>query len=171
MNLAPFSINETNQIIPDAYHAANREYYETILNEGFRPSRGQEQWLGDGVYFWESTLPTAHWWGKKNHRSWVIFQAKLKLGRCLNLANRNHCAMLKTAKKLLSERGWKNCPDAAIINFLHDKIEAFDSIRTVFPSQPIFIGSRLVHYNPIICMRELNNIIIYGMCAEGDRND
>lgn len=49
------------------YHGTGRIHGLRILQEGFEPSTGDQQWLGTGIYFWELE-PVAHWWGKKGLR-------------------------------------------------------------------------------------------------------
>ncbi|GHT01995.1 hypothetical protein AGMMS50276_31360 [Synergistales bacterium] len=47
------------------YHGTNRANAETIREkQEFQPSLGDEQWLGDGIYFFED-YKEALLWGKK----------------------------------------------------------------------------------------------------------
>jgi len=54
------------KIIPDAYHGTDFASACNILREKkFRTSTGEHQYLGDGVYFFESSIQEAQNWAKK----------------------------------------------------------------------------------------------------------
>lgn len=40
----------------DGFHGTNLECVDSILNDGFKPSSGNREWLGDGVYFFVEGL-------------------------------------------------------------------------------------------------------------------
>ena len=46
------------------YHSTYTKYYDNILNVGFYESDKEDDWLGRGVYFWD-TIGNANWWKKK----------------------------------------------------------------------------------------------------------
>lgn len=170
MNPATPQVSTTLNVIPDCYHTTTSENFEIIVNDGFILSQGDDQWLGDGVYFWESTLPTARWWAQhKKFSSWVIVKAELHLGICLNLANSEHTDILQNCKKKLEERGYPKCTDAIVINFLAENIQQIDSVRSsfVYQKSPLYTDSRIKPYNPIVCMRNVKNILSYSVQERG----
>lgn len=67
------------------FHGTSQAQAATIVNGAFTPSAGDGEWLGHGVYFWDS--PDAAWlWAEKHHRrSPAVVRATLVLGYCLDL--------------------------------------------------------------------------------------
>lgn len=50
------------------YHATYSKYYANIIKEGFHVSNEDNDWLGRGIYFWDS-MTNANWWQKKLSKS------------------------------------------------------------------------------------------------------
>lgn len=46
------------------YHATFTIYKESIITSGFKVSNNEDDWLGEGVYFWDD-IKNAEWWKKK----------------------------------------------------------------------------------------------------------
>lgn len=53
-----------NTYAETGYHTTLTIYKESILKEGFRPSNKEDDWLGEGVYFWDN-IENAKWWKRK----------------------------------------------------------------------------------------------------------
>ena len=53
---------EYNEI---GYHTTYIIYKDSILKDGFNTSNKNNEWLGEGVYFWDSE-ENAFWWKKKS---------------------------------------------------------------------------------------------------------
>lgn len=74
------------------YHGCNASVADAILNNGVKFSAGQEtwDWLGSGVYFWKEDLSAAKRWAsqqqKKHTGRWVVVEAEIESGLCLDLA-------------------------------------------------------------------------------------
>lgn len=49
------------------YHGTRLEYAQRILDEDFRPSENNWEWLGHGVYFWQDAPERAFAWAKEWH--------------------------------------------------------------------------------------------------------
>lgn len=47
------------------YHATLTKNKESIMNEGFKPSNKDDDWLGEGIYFWDD-IKNAEWWNRKS---------------------------------------------------------------------------------------------------------
>lgn len=53
-----------SQKILTGYHGTTKEKSESILKQGFKISKSQEQkyeWLGDGIYFWDDIFYAVQW--------------------------------------------------------------------------------------------------------------
>ena len=59
------------------YHKTYEIYKDNIIVQGFQLSNNPDDWLGEGIYFWDS-LDNANWW-KSNSKSMgtCIFECKL----------------------------------------------------------------------------------------------
>jgi len=63
----------------DGYHGTSTDYATSIISSGrFRPSLGEEEWLGEGIYFFQY-CGDAHWWcsGVKKLRRYTILTARI----------------------------------------------------------------------------------------------
>ncbi len=68
------------------YHGTSEEAAKRILSEGFRISRNEYDWLGDGVYFFQDA-PYRSWeWAKNRYGSKsAVIGAKIRLENCMDL--------------------------------------------------------------------------------------
>jgi hypothetical protein len=152
-----------------AYHGCDRELGESLLSgaKSFKPSDNDYDWLGPGVYFWESNphraLEFAH--EKRMRVSGIrrpfVVGAVIDLGLCLDLTTKNSIEILRdTHRSLLGtisptggplpvngpENWWRRL-DCAVIRFLHlirqsQASESIDTVRGIFTEgKPIYSGS------------------------------
>lgn len=151
--------------IPDAYHGTDSVSAEGILNSGFQSSTGEKQFLGDGVYFFESAPDQAERWAKRRCRAlkrdtYAVLRATIQLGRCLDYLDGRCKALLNDAAQRLEERGRK-VTDATVISFLA-QIHPFDSVRAVRQTQlpgTIFAQTNFPgDVQLIVCVRSKANI-------------
>lgn len=88
------------------YHATITTNKESILNEGFKPSNNDDDWLGEGIYFWDD-IKNAEWWNRKgNIISGCIFICRLtcNLINYLDLDDKAEMDKLDTfSKRYVSE--------------------------------------------------------------------
>ncbi|MEA3545209.1 MAG: hypothetical protein U9R69_08330, partial [Thermodesulfobacteriota bacterium] len=60
------NIPYVEKIVPDAYHGTSLNIAHNVLDSGkFKVSNSSDDWLGSGVYFFESSLLFAKKHGKK----------------------------------------------------------------------------------------------------------
>jgi hypothetical protein len=143
------------------YHGCDREVAEKLLaGSRFEASQNDYDWLGWGIYFWESNprrgLEFAREWqtrGKINDP--YVVGAVLDLDFCLDLTTSTGVAAVKAAHAdfirfadkagtpLPKNRGGEDMLlrelDCAVINHLHQirsaatpPLEAFDSVKGIF---------------------------------------
>jgi len=75
-----------------AYHGTPRKNVQSIQNKGLNISTGQNLWLGDGVYFFETNSITngfkeaKNWVIKVKHEpEWAVFQADIQSDNFIDL--------------------------------------------------------------------------------------
>ena len=70
-----------NEYTEIGYHATLNVYKDDIIEKGFKLSHDEDDWLGEGVYFWDD-IRNAQWWKKDNGIiPRCIFVCKLKCDR------------------------------------------------------------------------------------------
>lgn len=136
------------------YHGCRRGLAERVFaGEGHLPaSNNKWDWLGTGIYFWESDPLRGLEWAKDRYAGdAAVVGAAIHLGRCLNLISRQATGLLATAYADLEKtaaRGAHKLPkntitgghflDRMVIEWLHYMREkkqekpAFDTVRGLF---------------------------------------
>lgn len=171
-------IKDFGKNIPDAYHGTSQQIAEEIEDSGkFLPSTGEKQYLGDGVYFFESSERHAKEWARnvRKFREIGIFCASINLGRCLELNDKAHRDFVSvTGKKLQKMSGRKTITDAFVINFITNNFATkIDAVRACFVDPDydggkLFPGSRFYNYSQlIVCVKTLQNIMEFSITYKG----
>lgn len=163
-----FNITRLTKIVPDAFHGTDLDSAERIAQTGkFLPSHGDQQYLGDGIYFFESSSYNAINWArdKKKVSSIGVIKSTIALGRCLDLHNSEHTKLIRSVARDLSEkRKRRDITDAFVINFIVKMSDdTIDTVRaTHIPgirkkplgNLKIFSGSHfLMEQSLIICVK------------------
>ncbi|MGB8993059.1 MAG: hypothetical protein WCD80_13480 [Desulfobaccales bacterium] len=167
--MATLEIRDYQKIVPDAFHGTLLKNVAEILSEGFRLSRGPSQFLGDGIYFFESSEWHAKNWALRHRERGTdriaVIQAIINLGHCFDLHNAEYRGLAREIKTNLERKGTKKITDAVVINLLATKFTIIDSVRATYIStehgrgQRIFEGSRFFEYVQLmICVRKVENI-------------
>lgn len=152
-----------------AYHGCDRRVGEELLagKKALTPSDNDYDWLGPGVYFWESNPERALEFarekqrrGDKIHTPFVV-GAVVDLGLCLDLTTKDSIESLKLAHQTLNDafsasgdkppvngpEPWRRRLDCAVIRTLHEVVRSsgampIDTIRGMFTEgSPIYAGS------------------------------
>ena len=77
-------MSQTTSII--GFHGTSSENAIRIVAEGFKPSKNEYDWLGDGVYFFQDAPERAWEWAKKVHKDdAAVVGATISLIDCLDL--------------------------------------------------------------------------------------
>ncbi len=155
-----------------AYHGCDRDLGESLLSgaKSFKLSNNDYDWLGPGVYFWESNpqraLEFAHEKLKRSEgiRKPFVVGAVVDLGLCLDLTTKDSIENLRDAHRSLQEtvgptsnplplngpEDWRRRLDCAVIKFLHlilenSHAEPIDTVRGIFTEgDPIYTGSKFL---------------------------
>jgi hypothetical protein len=152
-----------------AYHGCDRDFGEQLLagSKSLKPSNNDYDWLGPGVYFWESNPQRALEFARekqKRHegiRSPFVVGAVIDLGLCLDLTTKGSIDYLRNAHHSLiatiseasgpapmnGPENWRRRLDCAVIKFLHQILkesgaEPISTVRGIFTEgDPIYSGS------------------------------
>ena len=139
-----------------------------LAGEPFRASDNDYDWLGPGIYFWESNPERALNWAKrrlKNPDGGFVVGAVIELGFCLDLTTQSATAALlqsfhrlEAAAKLARAPMPRNSDDqdqlrryldCAVIRTLHQTLadegaHALDTVKGVFvEGDPIYPGAAI----------------------------
>lgn len=152
-----------------AYHGCERQVGERILKgEAFKPSNNDYDWLGPGIYFWESNPRRGLDYAREvlsraraRSKSPFVIGAVVSLGRCLDLTTFDSIEIVRAAYKSLvdatkaaglplpanSEDGLRRHLDCAVIRRVHTILaaagsEPVDTVKGIFvEGKPIYTGS------------------------------
>lgn len=142
------------------FHGCDQSVFEKVLykHEQLRGSTNPYDWLGNGIYFWESNYQRALEWAEKHReiKKPAVIGAIIDLGNCLNLTDNKSIDIVQAGYELLVENFKaanlvlpqnKNTKgntdllvrdlDCAVIECIHsynkeNGIEPYDSVRGVF---------------------------------------
>ncbi|HUT44222.1 MAG TPA: hypothetical protein VMW95_07775 [Desulfobacterales bacterium] len=176
--MVKFPVKYFNKIVPDAFHGTRLEHARKIhQDKKFMSGYNEKSYLGDGVYFYESSLEYAKIWARKNSNNGRIgvIRSYINLGRCLDLHDREHLDFLRKTASDLSERTEKTISDAFVINFVAEITgNKIDTVRATYTRNikkfgtKVFSGSHFYYENElIICVRNLKNILTFSLIYRG----
>ena len=80
-----------NIINDTVYHGTNREAANNIITHGFKPSIKNNEWLGNGIYFFKDYI-SAEYWQRKYKSNGVVLQASIEVNKneWFDLNNKNN---------------------------------------------------------------------------------
>jgi hypothetical protein len=162
------------------YHGCRKDIAEKIFSGSLphlRPSKNSYDWLGSGIYFWESDPIRGYEWavGHYGEDDASVVGAAIHLGRCLNMMSRHDVRAVAEAYKVLEERfrlaglalptngrdRMNRKLDCAVIEAFHamrrdGSIRGYDTVRGLFTEgEPIFPGAGFDAKTHIqICVRD-----------------
>lgn len=140
-----------------AFHGTDVGRGAEITRTGEFPADSDSRWnwLGTGVYFWQENPERALQWATGLFgTNAMVFKAKIRLGRCLDLQRGQNLEKLKWAyedlkakydkedRKLPSNDGSKHDLDCLVVDHLCSKLGKIDTVRSSFEDGPcIYEGS------------------------------
>ena len=100
------------------YHGCEREVGDRIVrgDDWFVPSQTPYDWLGEGIYFWESDEQRAREWAEeKQNRGRIrepsVIGAVIDLGKCLDLTLRENLDLLADTHSVYeADHRWTGLP-------------------------------------------------------------
>jgi hypothetical protein len=174
------------------FHGCDHEVGEAILRndeQHLKKSQNDYDWLGKGIYFWESNPQRALEFaeeraqGGKNSKGHIekpfVIGAVINLRRCLNLSDSSALHEVQeayadmyfslSAEEVLPRNSGKlKRLDCAVFEFLHRNREHlnladYDSVRGTYQEgEPLFTGTELRHQDHTqICVRNTDCILGY----------
>jgi hypothetical protein len=176
--MAKLQVQESNTVIDNAFHGTELAVAKRLANgESFKVSTGLDQYLGQGVYFYEVSLEQAESWvNRKRYEEYGILQATVKLGRCLDLNTPEHRKILQYVAAALEKKvgSSEEVTDAAVIEYYASEMEKrLETVRYAFSqdtkSGPIYRNSRFSAREMILCVRKLQNIRKVDLVVTGRR--
>ncbi len=169
-----FRFTHLEKLVPDAYHGTLAKNVESILKNGFRPSRGLDNYLGTGVYFYESSEAWAEHWAEKRAREAgggleiAVLSAQIRLGRCINLSDRAHQRILESFADDIQRRissgamagDFRKLTPAYIYNLAAQRSNADTLKKPYGPARdPVGGWSKVdLSMRIVICVRRTSNI-------------
>lgn len=173
------------------FHGCEKEIADAVIagEKHLLKSKNDYDWLGEGIYFWESDPKRAFHWASviKKYKKPAVVGAYIDLGVCLNLVEQRAINELIAAYKILKfvmdshnkkmpvnisgdsgrDLMWRNL-DCAVINTVHElrritnKVE-YNTVRGVFwEGGPAFEGTSLTkRTHTQIAVRHTANILGY----------
>ena len=93
------------------FHGCDKKIRDAVLNGGdLKPSLNKYDWLGNGIYFWESDPQRAYEWAvqavkrkSSSVKEPAVLGAVIDLGHCLDLMNRKSIPVLQLGYKWLKK--------------------------------------------------------------------
>jgi hypothetical protein len=135
------------------YHGTSRAAALTILDDGFRHSDNDYDWLGTGVYFFQDAPRRAMQWATEQHpNNPAVICSLIRLENCIDLLDINWFPIIKEAYSFFveeyrrtnrplprqnPERSKAHRLDCAYLNYVIKEIlepqgQRIDAIRAVF---------------------------------------
>jgi hypothetical protein len=165
------------------FHGTTAAAAERLVSgEPFVASDQDNEWFGNGVYFWEHAPKQAWWWAKdhKGFKKPAVVGALIRLGNCFDLLDPRNVPMLRAFKSDLVAKlnaiGAKvpknvrqsRALDCAVFNYTYGLSDAtskpIESARGVYvptsTAKRVWPGSWISEEAHIqICVREPKNIL------------
>lgn len=159
------------------YHGTKKGCVRSILEDGFKQSRNEYDWLGDGVYFFQDAPSRAWEWARKHFRDEAaVIGSLIRLDGCMDLLDIEWSSTLAHAYDSFIgqlKRAGMSIPvqssgahrlDRAVINYAVGALaESGIIIRTVRAAfaegAPAFPGSALFDHSHVqVAVRDLSSI-------------
>lgn len=139
------------------YHGTSELQVQSILREGFMPSQNSYDWLGSGIYFFDSAPGTAMSWAQRHFGSQAaVLKSEIDLTDALDLLDSTEMAVLREYARVidiesmsLRQISGRNEKDCYLINTVCAALEdqrgtPVTAVRAAFrEGKPVFPGSEI----------------------------
>ena len=123
---------------------------DIVMRDGPFKCRWQNSWLGEGYYFWEVLLNSAHWWGKSHLKgNYIICEANYRFDdeKIFDLSNGNpqHNLDFDSYLSELTTKGFikeKVTTVSRVFNFIRTHIKGFGKYEASRAYSPNAIGEK-----------------------------
>ncbi len=100
----------------------DRSNIEEIENNGPFICNNNKAWLGIGYYFWDSSINTAHWWGKISYNNnYIICKSQYNYNSEVFLdivGNTDHLNLIKQSAEILNQKSMTQVTVPMTVEFL-----------------------------------------------------
>jgi len=147
------------------YHGTTKESSIEILKSGhFRDSLDENEWLGQGVYFFEDDIKQAYNFCVKARRyqSWAILRCDIEAAIVFDLTKVDDFQEFRRIANLIKERYTmvdknnkrRRLLNSFILNTIY-KIYPYDLVRHIFriPQYRFIFGTNITAYQIQLCVR------------------
>jgi hypothetical protein len=163
------------------YHGTTAETAERLVDGApFKPSDNDDDWFGNGIYFWEYAPKQAWWWAAdfKRYPQPAVVGAVIRLGHCFDLLDPANVSTLKefhnravanwqaSGVEIPKNGNQHKKLDCAIFNLLYDvqREPQIETARAVYvPTgsvKRVWTRSWIYEQAHIqVCVRKLENIL------------
>ena len=161
------------------YHGTSIESANAIMSDEFRLSRNPQDWLGDGVYFFQDGLERSWDWARDRYGSQAaVIGVEIRLDDCIDLLDVTWNRVLAAAHDrflhLYSQLGL-NLPhqtrgvhrlDREVINYvigvLAERGITIRCVRSAFgEGHPVYPNSAFLRHSHVqIAVRDINTCIV-----------
>jgi len=157
-------IKYKNEIILNCYHGTDSDSAQRVEKNGrFAPTRGDSNFLGDGVYFFkgdfnQAKLHAIYVAKSRKLAFFVVFNASVHLGACLDLCNAEHRENLIHLRGIFSRVLSSHIiNDQTLINFYAMNVQQIDTVLCEYSCKwPFGSDSRSSCKSGVmICIRNL----------------
>lgn len=125
-----------------AYHGTTRLKAVSIIKQkSFTVSRDDEEWLGDGIYFFEGDIRQAQYWCTKSrhYKEWAVIKSIIEAQTVINLVDTDTYERFAASfgkfdgkYKTRKNKEPRKIINAVVLNALYDKMK-YDVVRAIFP--------------------------------------
>lgn len=154
------------------FHGTARDSALGIIEcKRFEISRNDENWLGDGIYFWEDVCQNAEWWCRYRRIPVpAIIECRITVKEVFDLYDPNVKRFLDSVLTLLTKRnsGTKyshvQIADGHAINYIFQNFWRFEAVRCRFfyrKKYSKYKKSRIIgEWRAILCVRNPGSVSV-----------
>jgi hypothetical protein len=175
------------------YHGTDRASADRLVcGEPFKVSDEDNEWFGQGIYFWEHAYQQAWWWAREHKRfaNPAVIGAVIRLGACFDLVDPGNITRLKAFHDALAAeiRNGGDVPpvnvrnhrllDCAVFNYIYEQSELakkpLDTARGIYiptsEKKRVYQGSWIsVETHIQLCVRNPRSILAVWHVREDGR--
>jgi hypothetical protein len=155
------------------FHGSDVERCEQICsNTRYHISNSEEEWLGNGIYFFENDIAQAEYWCTtvKQYNEWGIVKSDIEATVVIDMLLIENIRLFERVAKEVKNKYLKlkdgtkrKIVDAVIFNMMY-ALQAYDMVRCVFDATYIKVSLERSRIKPMqiqLCVRHRDCIKTY----------